>query len=484
MSVISSIKRFFHTRDELSIRNIRKESWALWLIFPLTVILSHFRHLDLNIELYGRQSLEWMLYAQGLGCLVLVFTAKKHIIPLLRIAAICSAVMLVFQLSIGAQPGFAQISKLSLYIAFHFFSGICTAGALSLFCFKLNNIERLWGIALIVLYYGLFFSINRQLPAFQAVYETWGVIILMAFYLTVVFVFDKKISKPVFNDNDIIEPIINKNESHGFRSNIKIIIALQIVYYSIMSLIHYIEAAENIVFSLPYGLGQIVSILVIVFVMLINNRNSLYIWLMFLVFTLFGLAIVNYNSTVAQFGGSLIYGLGDGLGYVIIYYLVAGVINKSKSIKTFRLYCFVLFMEYIFISMIYTKIFNHFEGSRHAIAFSVVLVLCSFCFLILPYLQKKLFAEDWTDGLYLKNMPEYTQRLAETEAVNIKEQLDLTERERELFAMLLKGMSSKDIAYTLKISIYTVYFHRSNLFRKLKVNNITELSARFNASRT
>ena len=213
--------------------------------------------------------------------------------------------------------------------------------------------------------------------------------------------------------------------------------------------------------------------------MLISNRNSLYIWMMFLVFSLLGLTIVNYNSETAHFTGSLIYGLGDGLGYIIIYYLCSGAVKKSKSISTYKLFCVILFFEYFFISGILSQVFDRYQGSNHVIALSVVVILSSCCFLILPYLQKKLFEADWTDGLSLKGMAEYTQGLAETEAINIKESLNMTEREHEVFTMLLKGMSPKDIAYTLKISYPTVNFHRGNLYRKLGITNRGELFAKY-----
>ena len=298
----------------------------------------------------------------------------------------------------------------------------------------------------------------------------------MIFYLVVVLMLDTKIRKPVFEYNETAGP----NESQGGQNSIvKTVILLHIVYYLIMCMINYIEVAERIIYSLPYGLGQFSSIMMITLIMLISNRNALYIWLMFLAFSLLGLTIVNYNSAVTHFAGSLIYGLGDGLGYIIIYYLCSGAIKKSRSIRMYRFFCVILFIEYFFISGILSQIFDRYDGSNHVIALSVVVFLSSCCFLILPYLQKKLFKADWTDGLQLKDMAEYTQGLAETEAINIKDNLNLTEREHEVFTMLLKGMVPKEIAFTLKISYPTVNFHITNLYRKLGIKSRAELFAKY-----
>ena len=481
MSFVSIIKRFFQTRDELTLRNIRGKLWPLLLIFPLSVILGDFRYFNLNIEFAGLQSFELMLYPLGIGWLVPVFIPKNFIRHLLIIAAVCCAVILPFQLLLTD-----EVPKLAVFMAFQFFNGICAACAFSFFCFKLNNVERLFGIALIIFYYSLYYTIYRHFPSVQAVYKMWGGAVVMVFYLVVVFVLNRNSGKQAYEDVESAPPEHREEKAADSGeipvvkgANVGIVICLHIVYYSIMCMINYIESAEKIIFSLPYGLGQFSSIIMIVLIMLINNRNSLFIWLMFLAFSLLGLTIVNYNSEAAHFTGSLVYGLGDGLGYIIIYYLCSGAIKQSKSNKMYKLFCLVLFIEYFFISGILSQAFDRHEGSNHVIAISVVVVLCSFCLLILPYLQKRLFSVDWTDGLHLKDMPEYTQGLAVTEAVNNREQLGLTEREHEVFTMLLNGMAPKDIAYTLKVSYETVRFHTKNLYGKLDIRKRAELFAKY-----
>jgi len=481
--LITSIKRFIQTRDELSLRNLRQDLWPALLIFPLSVILGDFRYFNLNIEFAGLQSYELMLYTLGLGWLTLAFVPEKLIVPMLKAAAACSAVLIPVQLWLTL-----DIAKLAVFMAFQFFNGICAACAFFIFCFKLNNVERLSGLTLIILYYSLYYTVYRAFPVVQDFYKTWGGIIIMIFYLAMVFLLDRNIQKPV-HENEISETnqdtLRNLNTEDrnsvagGKNSTVIIVIGLHIVYYLIMCMINYIEVAENIIFSLPYGLGQFSSILVITLIMLISNRNSLYVWLMFLAFSLLGLTIVNYNSDAAHFTGSLIYGLGDGLGYVIIYYLCSGAIKKSKSKRMYQLFCVILFIEYFFVSGFLSQVFDRYEGSYHTIALGIVVFLSSLCILILPFLQKKLFEADWTDGLKLKNMAEFSQSLAETEVINIKDNLNLTEREHEVFTMLLKGKAPKEIAFTLKISYPTVNFHTTNLYRKLGIQSRAELFAKY-----
>lgn len=50
----------------------------------------------------------------------------------------------------------------------------------------------------------------------------------------------------------------------------------------------------------------------------------------------------------------------------------------------------------------------------------------------------------------------------------------LTKREIEILKLIRQGFLSKEIAYKLKLSIYTVNNHRKNILAKLKANNVVE----------
>jgi len=468
MSVISSIKGFLHTRDELSLSNIRKELWALIIIFPMSIILANMRHFDLNIEFAGFQSFELMLYLWGFGWMVLALFPKRFIFALLKIAAVISAILLLLQILFTADI------RLSVFMAYMFFNGICCACAFFIFCFSLNNVERMAGIILLIFYHSLDIAVFKTFPAVQKIYETWCGIAVMFFFLVLVFLLNKKTAEINIDENRKIKTTQDIKEA-----KVGIIIPLHIAYFSAMLTIHYLEPAENIIFSLPFGLGQFTSIIFVLLVMVLFNRNPLYIWLSFLVFTLFGLSIVNFNSMTAHFLGSLIFGTGDGLGYIITIYLCAGAIKKSKSIKMYRLYCFILFVEYVFISGIFSFIFKYFEGSSHTVAFIIVLVLCSLCFLLIPYLQKKLFSEDWTDGLSIADIPEYFPALEQAEKADKEDNLGLTPREKDVFALLIQNMPLKTIALELGITFNTVNSHYRSIYRKLGITSKGELFMKY-----
>jgi len=55
----------------------------------------------------------------------------------------------------------------------------------------------------------------------------------------------------------------------------------------------------------------------------------------------------------------------------------------------------------------------------------------------------------------------------------------LTHREHEVLALLSKGYVDKEIADSLRISIWTVHGHVKNIFEKLGVHTRTEAVIKF-----
>jgi len=461
------IKSLFQTRDELSFRNIRADLFPALLVFPISVILGNLRYYGHSIALGGFATNELMFFMLGFSWLILSFTPRRFILPLLKISAIFSAVLLFFLIFLPMGTG-----QFIFYMAFKFCNGLCAACAFFIFCFVLNNVERLAGMAVIQVYYGFYYASWNIFPDFHTAGNTWVGAVLMAVFLVVVFFGDR--SKSV---------LLKVNTDSGEKgSGVLYVIGLGVVHYMIMCMSNYIEWSENSVSGFAFGLGTIISVCLVIIIQLFKGRSALYIWLMFLAFTLFGLGVLLLNTPAAIASGSFIYGLGDSLGYIIICYMCAGAIKRSKSLKMFRIYCFVFFIQYFIISGIFSFYFNYFDEPNKFLAFAVVLVLVSLCLLFMPFIQKRLFDADWTDGLYLRDMEEYSKPLVETEEINKKEKLNLTPREHEIFTLLLKGTSPKEIGYTLKISYETVHHHQKNLYRKLGIQSIQELFAKYSSA--
>jgi len=56
---------------------------------------------------------------------------------------------------------------------------------------------------------------------------------------------------------------------------------------------------------------------------------------------------------------------------------------------------------------------------------------------------------------------------------------NLTEREKDILHLLIKGLSYKEIASTIFISVETLNSHIKNIYRKLNVHSRSELAGKF-----
>lgn len=70
-----------------------------------------------------------------------------------------------------------------------------------------------------------------------------------------------------------------------------------------------------------------------------------------------------------------------------------------------------------------------------------------------------------------------------TKYLNNRDSSKLTSREVELFALLARGKTDKEISSGLGIAITTVGNHLRHIYAKLKVNNRTEAVVRYSALR-
>jgi len=96
------------------------------------------------------------------------------------------------------------------------------------------------------------------------------------------------------------------------------------------------------------------------------------------------------------------------------------------------------------------------------------------------YLLKDVSAEDLVDAIRAAHAgratlsPEAAQALVETANQPPAPGLDLTEREREVLALMIEGLNNTQIAGKLTVSPSTIKSHVSNILSKLGVGSRTE----------
>lgn len=96
------------------------------------------------------------------------------------------------------------------------------------------------------------------------------------------------------------------------------------------------------------------------------------------------------------------------------------------------------------------------------------------------YLLKNVSAEELAAAVRAAHVgrptlaPEATEALIEATRQKPTVGFDLTDREREILALLVKGLSNGAISDQLSISMATVKFHLTNIFSKLGAKNRVE----------
>jgi hypothetical protein len=300
-----------------------------------------------------------MIFTYGFGWLALFFLPKQRIIPALKCGAGLGAAILPFQFILSG-----GVPLLASFLAFHFVMGVCCAAAFYIFCFTLNNVERLVGMAIIRLQIGFVYS-TLQLPILSAdrFMQTWGSGILMALCLAAAFCcFRKEKSHPVGAAHlTDAEQYHTEPADNNFNTPVFIVILLYAVYYLVWSMAHYMKnwVDDPLVFT-AYGLGGSIAAIAFVFVMhLVINRSAMYSWLFFLAFSLLGISLFQQDSPFTHHAGSFFFGLGDGIGYIIIFFMCGGAIKQSKSLKMYRIFCLVFFVLYTGIAGIISKVYSN-----------------------------------------------------------------------------------------------------------------------------
>jgi len=92
------------------------------------------------------------------------------------------------------------------------------------------------------------------------------------------------------------------------------------------------------------------------------------------------------------------------------------------------------------------------------------------------FLTKPFRDQDMLDAVQLALARDRSQRESETVASDLRSRFDgLTQREREVMALVTAGLMNKQVAAEFGVSEITVKFHRGNVMRKMSARTLADL---------
>lgn len=449
----------WRSRDELTFSNIRPKYIVYTLLFPVALILSDIQYLDLDYAMWGMESYVLIVYAYALGWLVCIFLPAKSILPLLRASAFVTAGALAYMLILPAMPG-----KMIAMLVYHVAIGVSVGCSFYIFAFMLENAERFFGVLLIMLYYGLAVYILWEYEAIAHFLKTTGSALLAVGFLVLVLL-ARRAKVPVQEA---------RKPRKGARGAYAVFI-VYLLYFVVDTMGIYIDYELEFTIGFYVGVGILVSLLVAFILQVVFNRSAWHMWNLFLVLTVIGLALMLLD--IGTRVGSVLYGIATGVGYIGVMYMLGGVGKRSGNMVFFRVACTVTFLNNSLLPFLLDHLYYSYEGNVELLSFGIVIGCIILALLLMPLLFSQLFATDWADDYHKIDMATFSEQLATIDKMDLLDSLNLTDREKEIFALLLTEAAPKQIAGSLKISYPTVNFHTKNLYRKLGIQSRTELFA-------
>jgi len=211
-----------------------------------------------------------------------------------------------------------------------------------------------------------------------------------------------------------------------------------------------------------------------------KSTKALFYYIASIVFILFFLSILllsvlGLSPTVeTKFDSYLFLTLHGILSLMLIYGSVLIIKNNRKETLNFEFY-FSLFIIFYAFSLIILRILNSeiIRISEGAQMFGLGILAILFNLFNVFFIRK------------LVNIlsPEVKNFETKNDST-LYEKFNITSREREVIKLICQGKTNKEIAELLFISPNTARDHTANIFRKVNVNNRTELAMIFHQSFT
>ncbi len=457
--LLSPIVRFWNAQESLNFKNIRVKFLQYSFAFPLAMIFVNTQEYLFTDQagLFGMSggSIAFIGYCLG-AALLFVFAHTGNLSKLSKgFSTLALAGFVLWLILPGGVPG--------LLFAFLFMFGVggCMSSGTFSFCFILNNAERFWGGAAVVLFDGL--AVANTGGAFLPPTLIKGLLIILVMGVIV--------CAFAYRTENFTEA--GKRPKGKFVPAVWLMYFLFMAYFYIEFIISPIPAFQGAGALLWRGLFTVAAVFLCVVIHMLLKRSLWTLWnLSFIAAITCAAAALAIQPEVAN----ALWGL-KSVGYFSSFYLIGCVANRFCDFRMFKRLIFFVMISCVPLYIIPELL----SGTAYLVPVAIGTSSALFIvFLMLsPVFAKHLFSADWSENLRRLTMFEADKQ---GERADRFDGLGLTDREKEIAHLLLQGMTIKQVALELEIAFDTAKFHIKNLYKKLDIGGRTELFARFGVS--
>lgn len=458
--LISSLHNLWSAQEMLALRNIRKGYLQYFFAFPLAMAFINIQDfiLDDGIDVFGLAHTTITFLAFAFGAIVMfAFSNEKNISAISKISAIITAVGFVPWL-------FLPDGYLSLVCDVVFMAGVggCVSSSSFFFVFMLNNAERFFGSTLMLLFIDL--------------------VELSAEYITISPIARKIFALAMIAALCVCMYLSKIKDYHGtgnkeikkFDPSIWLVLFIFFSYFAIRITGFYASAFQHPFNAWLWGILALALILCSIILQVVFKRSM---WTMCNVF--FIASIMSHLMWYIKLPeAAYLFSELKEVGFLITFYLLGCVTNKFCD---FRMHKRLVLLCMAVLGILYVGIdVLHMTMLTQSVAVITAAILFVVFLLLSPAFSQHLFFAGWSKEFRQINMSSLVDDALQTNAAEHKQtpsldDTNLSPREKQVVLLLLQGMTLRQVAPELGLTVSTVSTYSKAIYKKLGINSRAEL---------
>lgn len=465
--LIYSLRNLWSAQEVLALRNIRKDHIQYFFAFPLAMIFINIQDfiVDDGRVLFGLAHTTITFLSFALGAIIMfAFSTESNIAVISKITAILTAFGFLSWLLF-------PYSFFTFAFEIVFMAGIggCLSSSSFSFVFMLNNTERFFGSTLMLLAIE-FVELSSEYIILPELVQKISILFMIAALCLCMF-FSK--SKDYHR--------AERKKFAKFDPSIWLVLFIFFSYFAIRITGFYASAFQHTTAVRSWGMLAFILILCCILLHVLFKRS---IWTMCNIF--FIASILSHLMWYLHFPeAAYLFSELKEVGFLITFYLLGSVTNKFCD---FRVHKHLVLICIAMIAVLYLGIdILHMKMSTQSIAVIIASVLFAIFLLLSPYFSQYLFFADWSREFRQINMSPLSQdpfatRTAEQSLTHSLDETNLSPREKQVVALLLQGMTLRQVAPELGLTQSTVATYSRTIYKKLGINSRAELFILFGSS--